>query len=956
LLAIPEIREQYLSIVKQLAATTFTTEKLKERIAAVEAATREIRAKETAAARARREAPPGFGGPAPQPPELNAFAEKRLASIAAQLAGTTKGYVPRPLTFGGGGGGGIGGGPRRTGPDKPIDSATFAANVQAPPEFDVTLYAAPPQVNYPVAIAATPGGDVLVAVDQQGSLGRTPGGGKILLCKDRDFDGDADAVIEFAKVEHPRGVCYRDRAVWVMHPPALSVFHDDDGDGKSDRSQVLVTGLTTNQITDRGGDHTTNCVRLGIDGWLYIGVGDYGIHKATGTDGRTISLRGGGVVRVRPDGTELEIYCTGLRNPFDLAIDPFMNIFTRDNTNDGGGWDVRVSQLWQTAEYGYPRLFANFTEETMPTLGAFGGGGGTGGLIVQDPRWPESYRGALLTGDWGRSEVYRHDLRPRGPTFDAGQEVFLKLPRATGMDLDAAGRLYVASWYGGEASVDVGPNVGFVARVVPKGLLVSTFPDLKQADVAGLVLLLAAPEAVTRLHVQGEILRRGAGNDMSQRLVTLATDGAAAKEARVAAIYTLKELDGAKSTPALIKLASDADVREFALRALADRKSQLAGVTAEPFLTALADPSPRVQAQALIGLARLGDATAAKQIIPLATRPSGSAMPTLEPVQNQPDPDRVIPHLALRALAALGAADACLEVLDGPHAGGALLALRAMHTEQAVQGVIKKLANVRDAQLRRELLAVLIRLYHQEAEYDGSWWGIRPDTTGPYYDPRTWAMSERIGAVIKAAVLDSEAETGEFLRDQLARHQVALPGLPTLAAATVQEVERPIALPKADPTNPDQIGNLSPEESLRRTLAATGDPAKGLALFKSQSCAACHTTADGQTPKGPHLVDIGKRYKAAELAESVLNPSAKIAQGYETYLVRTVDGRTITGFVVGERAASIVLRESSGTQQVVQRDEIERRAQQAVSAMPSGLVANLTPAQLADLVAYLQSL
>src|SRR5262249_24989049 len=155
--------------------------------------------------------------------------------------------------------------------------------------------------------------------------------------------------------------------------PTLTFFHDDNGDGVADRHEELVTGLTTDLVTERGGDHTTNCVRMGIDGWLYIGVGDYGIKQAEGKDGRRISLRGGGIVRVRPDGTGLEIFCTGLRNPFDIAIDPLLNLFTRDNTNDGGGWDVRVSHLLQSAEYGYPRLFANFTEDTMPTLGAFGG-------------------------------------------------------------------------------------------------------------------------------------------------------------------------------------------------------------------------------------------------------------------------------------------------------------------------------------------------------------------------------------------------------------------------------------------------------------------------------------------------------------------------------------------------------------------------------------------------------
>ena len=337
-----------------------------------------------------------------------------------------------------------------------------------------------------------------------------------------------------------------------MHPPTLSVFRDDDGDGVSDRQDVLVTGLTTDQITNRGGDHTTNCVRMAIDGWLYIGVGDYGIKQAKGKDGRTIKLRGGGVVRVRPDGTDLEIYCTGLRNPFDLAIDPFLNLFTRDNTNDGAGWDERVSHLIQTANYGYTQLFANFTDEIMPALGTFGGGGGTGGLFVQEPRWPEKYRTALITGDWGRSEVYLDELKPHGATFDLQQEVFMKMPRATGMDIDGSGRLYVASWRSGEAAVYAGPNVGFVARVTPKGFKATPFPNLKKSDIEGLVGYLAAPQSVTRLHAQGELLRRGRNADTTRALIGLTSDPSAALEARVVAIFTLKQLDGKESHPALL--------------------------------------------------------------------------------------------------------------------------------------------------------------------------------------------------------------------------------------------------------------------------------------------------------------------------------------------------------------------------------------------------------------------
>lgn len=953
LLAHPPTRERYLKLVSELASTTFTKEQLLENIAAVRRATGAAVARELEAARVRGEPPAGFGGPPgapplPAPPDLETFADRRTRSIAEQLAGSRPGFEPRPFGFGPPA-------PPRN-PSGPISEQTFRENVEVPDEFDVELFAAPPQVSYPVAIATSPTGEIYVASDEQGSLGRTPGGGKILRCVDEDDDGRVDRVTVFASVDHPRGVFYRDGSVWVMHPPTLSVFRDLDGDGVADTQEELVTGLTTSLIDERGGDHTTNCVRMGIDGWLYIGVGDYGIKEARGRDGRTISLRGGGVVRVRPDGTELEIYCRGLRNPFDLAIDPFVNLFTRDNTNDGAGWDTRIMHLLQSAQYGYTQLYANFTDEIMPPLGTYGGGGGTGALYLQNPYWPAPYRDVLLTGDWGRSEIYRHELHPNGPTFELDQQVFVKLPRATGMDIDTRGRLYAASWWGGEASVFVGPHVGFIARITPKNLDAPPPMQLKQASFEQLIEYLADRDAVRRLHAQGEILARGRGAASSAALMKLASAADLPLEARVAAVYTLQQLDGVQSRARLLELARDPVLRPHVLRALTDRAELLEGLEAPPFLEALADESPLTRAQALISLARLGIGAAAPAIVPLTSRPAGSKPPTTPSLQNQPDPDRVIPHLAVQSLVALRAIDACLEALDGPHWQGALWALRHMHEPAAVEGLIERLRTTRDAERRREILTALIRLYHREADYDGSWWGIRPDNTGPYYDRVEWEMSRRIAAVVTAAVLDSEPEDADYLKRQLARHLVSLPGIELADQRESAADEKPIELPAADPNNPRQIGNLAYDATVRETLAVRGDAARGEALFRSQSCIACHTTADGQKPKGPHLADIGKRYKPEELLESILRPSAKLAQGYETYVFEMTDGRVFTGFVVGSRADAVMIREPNSVERALARDEIESRTQQAVSAMPEQLVANLTPEQLADLIAYLQSL
>jgi hypothetical protein len=105
------------------------------------------------------------------------------------------------------------------------------ADVRVADGFQATVFGTPPDVNYPVCLTAAATGEVFVGVDEQGSLGKEPGRGKVLRCLDTDGDGKADDITEFARMDHPRGLIYDNGSLWVLHPPLLSVFHDHDGDG-----------------------------------------------------------------------------------------------------------------------------------------------------------------------------------------------------------------------------------------------------------------------------------------------------------------------------------------------------------------------------------------------------------------------------------------------------------------------------------------------------------------------------------------------------------------------------------------------------------------------------------------------------------------------------------------------------------------------------------------------------
>jgi len=621
------------------------------------------------------------------------------------------------------------------------------AEVKIPAGFEKTLFAAPPDISYPTCISAPPSGEVFVGVDQNGSLDVAPNRGWVVRCLDTDGDGVADKFNIFAKMDSPRGLVFDHNTLYVMHPPVLEAFYDDNGTGTANRSEVLVRGLG-HDLEFRGADHTCNGVRMGIDGWLYIALGDYGARKAVGKDGTELQLHGGGIVRVRPDGSDLEMVVQGTRNIYDVAIDPFMDIFTCDNTNDGDDWNVRLSHMIPTANMGYPSLFRHFSDEMIQTMEDYGGGAPTGSLFLDEPGFPKDFGYGLYTCQWGWSTVTRHPLKNAGASFTPGKESFIELSRPTGIDEDGEGHLYVASWKGATFTY-AGPNAGYIVRVTPTGNKPTPFPNLAQTSDAQLLGYLASPSAVWRMNIAREILRRDHKDVFAPGLEKIAlTDASPA--VRVAAIFTLNQLLGADAHDALLRIAKNDSLRQYALKALADRKKDAANVPTTVFADALKDPNPAVRLQAVIALDRLDRRAAAAAILPLTV-----------------DSDISVAHVAFRALAAFHASDVCFQALDQSQTAlfpGVMRVLRNIRDAKVVDGLITRLDTSEvPSPASRSMADALCRLYYREADWDGSWWGTRPDTSGPLFKKATWEESDKIGHELQKLVTKADDDSLRFL-------------------------------------------------------------------------------------------------------------------------------------------------------------------------------------------------
>ncbi|HKH94154.1 MAG TPA: hypothetical protein VKA54_20285, partial [Gemmatimonadaceae bacterium] len=570
------------------------------------------------------------------------------------------------------------------------------AAMKVPDGFTMLHYAGPPFAMYPTVVAPAPDGSVYVGVDLNLAQGAVKGRGRVMRLVDDDGDGHADRYTTFADLDSPRGIAVDGNTVYVLHPPNLTAYRDTTGDGIADWSEVLVKDIGFS-LDLRSADHATNNITLGPDGWIYIAVGDYGYLNAKGKDGAPITRLGGSLARVRTDGTGLESYTVGTRNIYDVGVDPFGHVFTRDNNNDGLGWGVRFHYLAPGADMGYPSLFMNFANEHMPSLHDYGAGSGTAGLWIQDPGFPDQWNNTLYTGDWTVNRVFQHPLERKGASWALKQNEFMTVPRAIDMALDDRSHLYVASLIGGVFNY-AGDTVGAIIRVTPSGKTPSPALRPTARTDAQLLTALVSNNAVHRLWAQRELVRRGGKPATIMRLQQYALDRRRALDARASAVFTLKLLAGARSHPTIQRLASEPAMRELALRVLVDDKRQLTRVPVGLYVQALTDADFAVRAMGLNGLVRLNARDRADAIVPLLT-----------------SPDSALAHLAVQSLASLGARDVALRALTGAGSSPELrtrarFVLQQMHDAETVSALLAEAGRATDPAVRREVISGLARL------------------------------------------------------------------------------------------------------------------------------------------------------------------------------------------------------------------------------------------------------
>jgi len=153
--------------------------------------------------------------------------------------------------------------------------------------------------------------------------------------------------------------------------------------------------------------------------------------------------------------------------------------------------------------------------------------------------------------------------------------------------------------------------------------------------------------------------------------------------------------------------------------------------------------------------------------------------------------------------------------------------------------------------------------------------------------------------------------------------------------------------------------DLTPEQikALPAQVLAKGDPARGERIYRRQelACQTCHAIGGAGGMLGPDMTSIGASAPVDYLIESLIDPNAKVKEGYHSVVIETKDDEEYSGIVRRENDNEVVLLNAGNQEVSIAKNNIRNR-QNGKSLMPTGLIDMLEDQQRLDLFRFLSEL
>ena len=181
-----------------------------------------------------------------------------------------------------------------------------------------------------------------------------------------------------------------------------------------------------------------------------------------------------------------------------------------------------------------------------------------------------------------------------------------------------------------------------------------------------------------------------------------------------------------------------------------------------------------------------------------------------------------------------------------------------------------------------------------------------------------------------------------------------------LQERSVQDRFKAIKLPEWEAKVAELTKGMPPADArlaalIRDRSASFGkakpDVTKGKELY-AKNCAACHILANQGGKVGPNLDGIGIR-GAERLLEDILDPNRNVDIAFRATTLNLADGRTVSGLLLREEGAVLVMADNEGKEQRYNKTDVEKRTISNASPMPADWGEKLKPNELHDVLAFM---
>lgn len=522
---------------------------------------------------------------------------------------------------------------------------------------------------------------------------------RIRLIEDSDGDGHADRATVFADgfnaIEDGTGagVLPIGDKVYYTCIPKLWQLSDTNGDGKSDKQVALHDGFGV-RVAFRG--HDMHGLILGPDGRIYFSIGDRGYNVET-LAGKLSKPDQGAVFRCNLDGSQLEVFATGLRNPQELAFDDFGNLFTGDNNSDSGdrarwtyivegsdtGWRMYYQYQpdrgpWNREKLWHPAHPGQAAYIVPPIINIADGPSGL--AFYPGTGLDEKYRGHFFLADFrgsaANSGIRTFAMTPKGASFElVDSQQFVWSILATDVDFGYDGGVYISDWVDGWDGAGKGRIYRFrdpVQSAMPEALEVTRLmkEGFLQRSASELAKLLSHADYRIRLRAQLALAEKNAVAELKQ--VALSSPSL---HARAHGLWGLGQL--ARQKPETLALVlglvddPEIEIRSQLARVCGDAKY----AESESALVKLCkDPNSRVRSLAAIAVGKI--------------KAKSAVEPLFEVLAETAETDPTLRHAAIMGLAGTASVETLIAARKraSPHERlGAVVALRRLESPGVVE-------------------------------------------------------------------------------------------------------------------------------------------------------------------------------------------------------------------------------------------------------------------------------